>query len=399
MPLRVLLLCDDRPTHAGTVLSHIEALTKKTAHRVSTLNPRGWSGRRMIDLEAFDVVIVHYSISIIFDTYLPPSVRDAVCKFAGLKVIFIQDEYRDGDRYVSAMIKLGFDLVYSSVPGPRIQDLYGQLLRRNVRVVQTLTGFVPEDLRKFAIKPLGTRPIHVVYRGRPCPYELGDLAQEKVWIAVRFNELAAQYGLVTDIDWRESSRIYGEDWPKFMSSGRAALGTESGASIVDFDGNISCQVASYCAQHPSARYEEVADALLAKHEGNLVINTISPRAFEAIALRTALVLFPGDYSGILLPERHYVPLLKDFSNFADVAKLLKDPEYLERMAGRAYDDIVASGLYSYGVFAQQVDAILVEEWTKRVLPRKADQQPGPKGWRRGLARLRWAVNGAIANIK
>jgi hypothetical protein len=139
--------------------------------------------------------------------------------------------------------------------------------------------------------------------------------------------------------------------------------------------------------------------LLAKHEGNLVINTISPRAFEAIALRTALVLFPGDYSGILLPERHYVPLLKDFSNFADVAKLLKDPEYLERMAGRAYDDIVASGLYSYGVFAQQVDAILVEEWTKRVLPRKADQQPGPKGWRRGLARLRWAVNGAIANIK
>jgi hypothetical protein len=368
MRFRVLLLCDDRPSHADTILSHIAALSEATDHHVFKFNSRGWLAAEMIDVDEFDVIIVHYSIAINFETYLPKVVRDAVRRFTGLKVLFIQDEYRDVNRCVSSMIELGIHVIFTCVPEPQISKVYRHLLERGVRCVETLPGFVPDRLAQRPVSPLAARPFDVVYRGRPCPYELGDLAQEKVSIAVRFNELAPKFELTADVDWREEARIYGDCWTEFMASGRTALGTESGASIVDFDGELARTVAAYREQYPEASYREVADKFLAPYEGNVVINTISPRAFEAIALRTALVLFPGNYSGVLQAGRHYISLAKDFSNFAEVAGLLKNTAFLEQMAAITFDEVVAPGRYSYAAFARSVDSVMEEEWQARIAP-------------------------------
>jgi hypothetical protein len=82
------------------------------------------------------------------------------------------------------------------------------------------------------------------------------------------------------------------------------------------------------------------------------------RIFEAIALRTALILFEGTYSGVVVPNLHYIPLKKDLSNFDEVLKQLADDEYLERLTQRAWDDIVGSGRYSYRAFIEMVDATI-----------------------------------------
>ena len=100
--------------------------------------------------------------------------------------------------------------------------------------------------------------------------------------------------------------------------------------------------------------------MLKQHEGNIHLNTISPRAFEAICLGTALVLFPGHYSGILQPWRHYIPLAKDFSNIEEVVDCLTDLPFLERLTQTAYDEIVNPGTYSYSAFTKKVDDALVE---------------------------------------
>jgi hypothetical protein len=246
------------------------------------------------------------------------------------------------------------------VPEGSIDRVYRRLRDCGVTIVPTLTGFVPDQLAARPRRPMRGRPYDVVYRGRPVPHELGDLGYEKVAIAQRFIDAAAQYGLANDVDWREEARIYGDDWIEFMSSGRATLGTESGASIVDFDQSIAAAVDAYVRGHPGAGYREVADAVLKKHEGNVVINTISPRAFEAICLGTALVLFPGEYSGILVPWRHYIPLAKDFSNLGEVVSFLTDLPFLERLTQTAYDEIVGSGAYSYSEFTRKVDDALAE---------------------------------------
>ena len=254
--LRVLLLADVRPDGldfigrrlAGTMLDHIDALSRRSRHHVYCLNPRGWNAPQTIEFDTFDVLVIHYSISIIDDTYLPPVFRERIRAFPGLKVIFIQDEYRQVNTYVDSMINLGVHVLFTCVPEVSIDAVYPRLRDRGVKIVPTLTGFVSDELAMRPRRPLRERPLDVVYRGRIVPYELGDLGNEKVEIAKRFMDEAKRYGLAVDIDWREEARIYGDRWIDFMSSGRATLGTESGASIVDFDGSIAAAVEAYRAQ-------------------------------------------------------------------------------------------------------------------------------------------------------
>ncbi len=92
------------------------------------------------------------------------------------------------------------------------------------------------------------------------------------------------------------------------------------------------------------------------------MNQISPRVFEAITLRTVLVLFEGDYSGVLQPNVHFIPLKKDGSNLSEVFLRLKDGNYVDQMAERAYQDVIASGRYSYKSFVHMVD----EEMAKAI---------------------------------
>jgi len=359
-------------------------LSKGSRHHVFCVNPRGWTGSTTIAFDAFDVVVIHYSIAILYDTYLPSSYRECVRRFRGLKALFIQDEYREVNAHVEAMIDLGIHVLFTCVPETAITPIYGKLRSRGVSVFKTLTGYVPEELRDYPVLPLAARPLDVVYRGREVPFELGNLGHEKIEIARRFREAAERLGLVVDVDWREDARIYGQDWTRFMASGKAALGTESGASIVDFDGAIARGVRVFRRRYPDASYSEVAAAVLAPHEGNLVVNVISPRAFEAICLRTALLLYPGEYSGILEPWRHYIPLSKNFSNIDEVARLVRDTDFLEELTCRAYQEIVASGWYSVRAFTREVDDVLAERWTAlEPSQRTVADEPGfdPVEWR------------------
>jgi hypothetical protein len=187
---------------------------------------------------------------------------------------------------------------------------------------------------------------------------MGRLAREKSEIGAGFLEHVAGRDLRCDISSREDDRIYGEHWYRFLASCRATLGTESGASIVDFDGGLEALTKDYLARRPRATPVEIERDLTAPYEGAVVINTASPRLFEAAAMRTAMILFRGSYGGVVEPERHYVPLEKDFSNMEEVVERLRDTAYLDELAGRAYDDLVASGRYSLRTVAEELDAVI-----------------------------------------
>ena len=88
---------------------------------------------------------------------------------------------------------------------------------------------------------------------------------------------------------------------------------------MDSDGSLERLGKDYLARHPLANQADIDRDLLGPYEGNIVIATASPRVFEAAALRTALILFRGRYSGVVEPSQHYLPLEKDFSNVGDVA--------------------------------------------------------------------------------
>src|SRR5206468_13037957 len=102
----------------------------------------------------------------------------------------------------------------------------------------------------------------------------------------------------------------------------------------------------------------------------------SPRLFEAAALRTGMVLFPGEYSGVVEPWRHYIPLEKDFSNFAEVAERIKDDSFLEQLTERTFEELIASGRYSEESFVRRFDDEMAARATQRYGIRKRHPRLG-----------------------
>src|SRR5713101_758863 len=197
------------------------------------------------------------------------------------------------------MRDIGIHVLYTLVPEPEIPKIWDESRLPGVLKVNTLAGYVPEALVERRVPAFEARPLDIGYRGRVLPYWLGRIGQEKALIAQGVLAHADRWGLKVDLGWREGDRIYGRSWVDFISSCKATLGTESGATITDFDGSIERSVKRYVADHPQADFEEIHREVLARFEGNVWMNVISPRIFEAVALRTGLILFSGEYSGVL----------------------------------------------------------------------------------------------------
>ena len=171
------------------------------------------------------------------------------------------------------------------------------------------------------------------------PFFLGRKGFEKYLIGKTFLEHSEKANLFCDISSKESERLYGRNWTEFISNCRTTLGTESGSSIIDFTGEIEYNLNFYQAFHPFACFKDLPEKYLSS-DGILEIQVISPRCFESAALGTVMVLFPGNYSGILIRDKHYIGLEKDFSNIDEVIEKIKDDQYLQEMSNFARLDLV-----------------------------------------------------------
>lgn len=214
----------------------------------------------------------------------------------------------------------------------------------------------------------GERPIDVGYRGRRVPAWLGDLGQDKWRIASRFLDDAPEYGLTCDISNIEEDRLYGNRWVEFLSRCKAILGTESGASIFDFDGSVQERVDAHVRRQPEVTFKELQGLYFADLEGKIRLNQISPRCFEAAALRTLMILYPGEYSGILTAYRHFVPLAKDHSNMAEVVSILRDRPRCEDIIQATFADVALNSRYTFRAFVESFDEEILECWQDKNLP-------------------------------
>ena len=276
------------------------------------------------------------------------------------KIIILIPVYNDWDSLIKLMDEINFNIVYTTIPKKSIEMVYRKYRYPITEFPPTLTGYVPEykNLESFAL-PLDERKISIGYRGRPLSAIYGNLGQEKINIGIDMKSICLKKGLKNiDIEVTEEKRIYGENWYAFMGSCRATLGTESGSNIFDFDGTIQKEIIKLQTEEPGISYNEIHKRILSQHEGKISMNQVSPKIFEAIRLRTVLILFEGTYSGVIKPNLHYIPLKKDYSNHEDILKKLNDDQYVLRMTNRAYDDIISSQKYSYKTFVRQFDAYI-----------------------------------------
>ena len=357
--LSVLLLCAGSNVHVGTILDHLSAFSTKSAHRVYAFDANHCA-EFGVDPSAFDVVVFHYSLVISDPNHIRPDFAEKLKAFDGLKVAFIQDEYRWVDRQNAALEHLGVSILYTVTTPEVTRRIYNTAYFDRVHIEHTLTGFVPEDLLDMEVPDYCARPLDVSYRARRLPASYGAFAEEKFAIGERFRRDAEGAGLVCDIEWAEGKRIYGADWIRFVASSKATLGTESGVSFIDFTGDVHARAEEFERENPGAPASLVREKFLGGRDGDIAIRVISPRIFEAAALRTLMILYPGEYSGALTPWRHYVPLEKDHSNFEDVVSVVKSPDRARPIIEAAYREVACNPKWQLGAHIASFDRVISE---------------------------------------
>lgn len=364
--LNVLVLYDDRETHINTVFEHLDSFRKYSRHAIHYLPATShWPDAdevlaRNFDFSAFDAVIVHYAVRLSLPAYFTEAIAARLERFDGLKLLFIQDEYENTETARRWIERLRFDVVYTCVPAHSREAIYPHERFARVAFVQTLTGYVPDNPRLDRyVLPLSQRHVAIAYRGRRLHPVYGELGQEKTRIGIDVKRMAIERGLRVDIEVDDDARIYGADaWYRFLGSARATLATASGANVFDFDGSLRRRIDRLMEEQPDIGFEALHARVLAGHEGRVRMDQISPKVFEAIRLRTALIMFEGEYSGVVRPHEHYLPLRKDYANIDEVFERLADDGFIEAMTERAWRDIIGSGRYSYRHFMSGVDDMI-----------------------------------------
>jgi hypothetical protein len=331
--------------NADCVAEHISGVKADSKHNWFVVNVLKNRMAHKLNLNHFDAIGFHYSIHPHESYYCSNALFKKIQSYSGVKFLFLQDEYENVNLTSLAMVDLGIDILFTVVR-PELHHLaYDHPKLVDLKRVTVMAGYAPSPNPNYEFVPLEDRNMDIFYRSRVCPLNSGSLGYEKSLIAKKVQEKAVKYDLKVDISIREEDRVYGQEWIGRLSSCRATLGTESGASVWDRDGSVARALDIALGKNPQATFNDLCETVLKPYDGKLIYSSISPRIFEAASLKTPQILFPGWYNGLIKPGIHYFQLEKDFSNFDEMVKLLKDDCSLSKLAENAYQDLIASELY------------------------------------------------------
>ncbi len=270
------------------------------------------------------------------------------------KLAMPQDEYDHSELLDQWLAAWGVSVVFTNFDERHRRALLYPLTSKTAQFQRCFTGYIDEDAvsRMTSIgRPLAERGVDIVYRAQNLPYFFGSHGRLKSLVAEIVSPAATQRGLSVDISTRPQDTILGDAWLEFIASSRGVLGVESGSSVLDRRGEIRSAVQRMLAAEPDLTFEEVS-VRLPKDWDSYRFFALGPRHFEAVVSRTAQLLVEGSYEGVLLSERHYVPLKRDWSNLDETFDRLQDPKRLQEIVDCAYEEIYRSGRYSYRRFAE-----------------------------------------------
>lgn len=356
-----ILFLADTSHNAQAVKDHIEAICSSNQFNWHIENPLKNKLIDKLDFNFFDAIGIHYSIKPYNHYYLSKALKRKISEYQGVKFLFLQDEYQQVNLVQDYLYQMGFDILFTLVQPDNLDKAYPDPRLKKLKKITVLTGYVQDYMKTLESPPIAERLIDISYRSRSCPFWLGALAYEKDYIADEFIKRKNKLSLHLDISIKEQDRVYGENWIKLLQSSKAVLGTESGASIWDFDNSIKRKVQHYLKNHQAANFNEVYEAVLKPYDGKIMYNAISPRVFEAAATHTAMILFPGEYNGILTADKHYICLQKDFSNLDDVLNKLADNDFLQEMVDRNFQELILSDQYSQHQFSKLIEDELLKQ--------------------------------------
>lgn len=356
---KVLLLyaLNEYPTR-NTIRDLLESFKKYSSHTVFYYNLFARSLPAYLKTISFDLILFHQTVTLCGDRDKYMNMVSELEKFLtgqkGVRAALFQDEYFYTDQSVRFINHLKIDYVFSVAPREEWDHIY-EGIHEDCEICPMLTGYIDQKAKRYYKKALKRkRHIDVGYRvvWDKSSVALGKFGYDKVRIARLFIRGMDSKVFHTDVKVGIPYILKGKRWNRFLGSCRYILGVESGSGVLDGDGRIREQILRELEQNPQVTTKELYDQYVRNTDGAFHLRAISPRHFEAVEEGACQILYEGDYSGILKPDIHYIPLKKDHSNFNDILKKLNDEEKRKEIVKRAFDDIVGSGKYTYQVFVR-----------------------------------------------
>lgn len=349
---KTLFLIDINALNVSTTADYVDAF-KASRYKHHIVDFRVLYFKKF-NLDNYNSVTLHWSVNL--NSKINLKLLGRLKYFRGLKVIFKQDEYKNINQLEKFILENDFKIFFSSISKENIKKIYSSKFRKKIVIHSILTAYIPNYFKKLKLKEYSKRKYDIGYRGRDLPYNLGSLSQDKKNIGLYFKN--KKTNLKLNISTDEESRIYGKNWFYFLSECKSVLGCESGFSIVDINGDIEKKVNQMVLKNPALSFQSCYSNFLFKYDKKIIMNVISSRVFEAIASRCLLILFKGDYSGIIKPWKHYLPIKKDFSNVEEVLTILRNKEKVTDIINSAYKDVILNDKLSYNWFIDKYDAEL-----------------------------------------
>ena len=174
-----------------------------------------------------------------------------------------------------------------------------------------------------------------------------------------FQKRAAGLGLKLDLEVAENKRIYGERRYRFLGDCKAVIGVEAGVSIFDLEDQARLACEDYLARSPTPRSTNCREKCCTRGRTTFLTARSAPGTSRPPPC-CCQILYEGDYSGVLKPMVHYIPLKKDFSNFDHVISMYRDASLRKELTENSYRDLIASGKYTYRQCVEDFDRELVD---------------------------------------
>lgn len=335
----------------------VEAFQRWSRHAI-TLLKSGVPQLAIGDLDAFDAVIIHYSVFVEQEGHLPEAARAVLAVSRAIKVVWQQDEYRNVEGLAKAITDIRARVVLTCLPPEAVAEVYGSHLGNDLTFLSVFTGYVSDRLLLQKPTSYSERPLDIGFRGRVYPIWHGRLGAERVRLAREVQSWAQERGLSCDISVRERDRLYGQSWTNFLNRSKATLGTESGTNVFDPDGSLSRSVWRFILRHPLASDIAIAEATFGPLDGRVNYAQISPRLFEAISARSLLLLSPGHYSGLVVTGRHALSVQPGGANADEIVETIRDQKRAADLIEAAYSEILLRPELHERAFVEMVDDVV-----------------------------------------
>ena len=307
----------------------------------------------------FDAIIYHYTfLSLKF--FLPDFLLKGIPilkRLKGHKIAIPQDEYINTNQLGKFFKEYGVKTVFTCVAKDEWQKVYPKETTGLLHYARVMTGYIDETLQNKLSRihiAHKARKYDIGHRARKVPLYYGKFVQLKWQITEKFLSFNNKAKLKVNLSNDPSEVFYGFDWYNFLNDCRVVLGTESGVSLLDVNGEIREKSIKYLGSYPKATYEELEAACFKNMDGQFKLRSIGPRFLQACMTKTCQALIEGQYENIGVPGIHYISIKEDFSNLPEVFEKIKDIHYCEKIAKQAYDDIVLSKAYTYDKFVEKI---------------------------------------------